>query len=166
MENIKFTKEEIIDAFVGALENSNFMVLKCYKLLLNFSKLLLNYGFIIMSIILLCNLILMTVYCFKGRKKISKLIVYFIKIIFENEGINKPKKSTKINITKRNDSKEKIEKKKKEIKTKNTKTNKKEKFDKNKKSEKKNKIILDSINKNTKKIKKNKVFKNFLSIKK
>ena len=39
LENIKFTKEEIIDAFVGALENSNFMVLKCYKLLLNFLNL-------------------------------------------------------------------------------------------------------------------------------
>ena len=155
LENINFTKEEIIDAFVGALQNSNFMVLKCYKLLLNFSKLLLNYGFIIMSIILLCKLILMIVYCFKGRKKISELIAYFIKIKFENEGINKPKKSTKKNITKRYDSKEKIEKKKKEKKEKNTKTNKKEKFDKNKKNEKKNKSILDSINKNTIKIKKN-----------
>ena len=37
LEDISFSKDEIIGAFVGALQNSNFMVLKCYKLLLNFS---------------------------------------------------------------------------------------------------------------------------------
>ena len=52
LEDISFSKDEIIDAFMGALQNSNFMVLKCYKLLLDFPKLILNYGFIIMSVIL------------------------------------------------------------------------------------------------------------------
>jgi len=160
-----------IEAFAGALKNSNFKVLKCYKLLLYFSKLLLNYGFIIMSIILLSNLILMIIYCFKGRKKITELISYFIKIKFENEDIYKPKKSIK-SKAKINISKEKIGKKKEEKKTKNSKTNKKgkekgkekgkgkgkgkdkeevkekEKFKKNMKNEKKAKSIKDSINKN------------------
>jgi len=148
LEDIKFTKEEIIEAFVGAIENSNFKVLKCYKLLLNFSELWINYGFIIMSIILLSNLILMIIYCIKGRKKIMELISYFIKIKFENEDINKPKKSIKNNNYKINFSKEK--------KVKNEKTNKKgkgEKFEKNVKNEKKSKSIKDSINKN--KLKKN-----------
>ena len=141
LEDIQFTKEEIIEAFVGTLQNSNFKVLKCYKLLLDFSKLILNYGFIIMSIILICNLILMIIYCFKGRKKISDIIVYFVKIKFENEDINKPKpkKNTKKIITEINYSKEK-----------NTKTNKKdkEKFVKIKKNEKKSKSKRNSVNKN------------------
>ena len=170
LEDIKFSKEEIIEAFMGALENSNFKVLKCYKLLLYFSKLLLNYGFIIMSIILLSNLILMIIYCFKGRKKITKLISYFIKIKFENEEIYKLKKNNK-NIEKINVSKEKIGKKKKGKNTKSAKENKKgkekekrkgkekgknkEKFEKNMKNEKKNKSIKDSINKNQNKIIKN-----------
>ena len=150
LEDIKFTKEEIIEAFVGTLKNSNFKVLKCYKLLLNFSKLLLNYGFVIMTIILLCNIISMIIYFFKGRKKISELIAYFIKIKFKNKVINKPKKNTKNNIAKRNDSNEKIKRKKKEKKIKNENINKKEneKFEKSKKNEKKSKSIKNSINKN------------------
>ena len=62
MEDISFSKNAIIEAFVGALKNSNFMVLKCYKLLLDFSKLILNYGFIIMSVILISDFILILIY--------------------------------------------------------------------------------------------------------
>ena len=100
LEDISFSKEEIIDAFVGALQNSNFKVLKCYKLLLDFSKIILNYGFIIMSIILLSDFILILLYIIMRRNKIAELIKYFIKIKFETKGINKNQnqKNNKIHI--------------------------------------------------------------------
>ena len=100
LEDISFSKEEIIDAFVGALQNSNFKVLKCYKLLLDFSKIILNYGFIIMSIILLSDFILILLYIIMRRNKITELIKYFIKIKFETKGINKNQnqKNNKIHI--------------------------------------------------------------------
>ena len=157
LDEILFTKEKIIEAFVGALENSNFLVLKCYKLLLYFSKLLLNYGFIIMSLILLINLILLVIYCFKGRKKISELIRYFIKIKFIHADIHEPNKGAKNNIAKINASKDKIGKKKTEKKT-----NKKEKDMKNEKKNKniKNSIYKIKINKNNKENKDKKKLKN------
>ena len=72
------------------------MVLKCYKLLLNFSKLILNYGFIIMSVILFSDFILILLYIFMKRNKIIEIIKYFIKIKFETERTNKNlKKSIK-----------------------------------------------------------------------
>lgn len=99
LENISFSKDEIIDAFVGALQNSNFMVLKCYKLLLNFSKLILNYGFIIMSVILFSDFILILLYIFLKRNKIIEIIKYFIKIKFETEGTNINQKKYKTYIS-------------------------------------------------------------------
>ena len=108
LKDISFNKDKIVDAFVGVLKNSNFLVLKCYKLLLIFSKLILNYGFIIMSIILLLNLILMIIYCIKGKNKISELIKYFIKNKFEDLNINKKIQKSKksqnniINLKKKN----------------------------------------------------------------
>ena len=89
LEDITFTKEVIISGLVGSLTNSNFMVLKCYKLLLDFSKLILNYGFIIMSIILLSDFILILIYIIR-RNKIIEIIKYFLKIKFKvnEENIN------------------------------------------------------------------------------
>ena len=81
-------------AFVGTLKNSNFKILKCYKLLLDFSKLILNYGFIIMCIILLLDFILILIYIIR-RNKITEIIKYFLKIKFKvkeanlNQGRNK-----------------------------------------------------------------------------
>ena len=95
LKDISFNKDGIFDAFIGVLKNSNFLVLKCYKLLLIFSKLLLNYGFLIMSIILILNLILMIIYCIKGENKISELIKYFIKNKFEAVKADKKKPKSK-----------------------------------------------------------------------
>ena len=66
------------------------MVLKCYKLFLDFSKLKLNYGFIIMTIILLSDFILILIYIIR-RNKIIEIIKYFLKIKFKvnEENINK-----------------------------------------------------------------------------
>ena len=98
LENIKFIRKEILQAFLGVLQNSNSLVLKCYNLLLDFSKLLSNYGFIIMSIILLLDFILILIYIIMKRNKIIEIIKYFIKIKFEAYGSNKDKNSKKNKI--------------------------------------------------------------------
>ena len=50
-----------------------------------------------MSIILIFNLILMLIYCIKGKNKISELIKYFIKNKFEALNVNKKKTNNKKN---------------------------------------------------------------------
>ena len=95
LEDIIFNKELIMDAFIGTLKNSNFMVLKCYKLLLDFSKLILNYGFIIMSIILLLDFILIIIYIIR-RNKIIEIIKYFIKIKYKEKEVNLNQEENKI----------------------------------------------------------------------
>ena len=121
LKDISFDKEQIFEAFVGAIKNSNFLVLKCYELLLVFSKLLLNYGFIIMSIILFLNLILIIVYCIKGKNKISELITNFIKNKFDVLEIKEKKKSNKNNTIeiKKKNNKSKINNNKKRNKNEN-----------------------------------------------
>ena len=66
-------------AFVGTLKNSNFKILKCYKLLFDFSKLILNYGFIIMSLILLSDFSFILIYIIR-RNKIIEIILYTLYI--------------------------------------------------------------------------------------
>ena len=156
LKDISFNKDNIFDAFVGALKNSNFLVLKCYKLLLIFSKLLHNYGFLIMSIILILNLILMLIFCIKGKNKISKLIKYFIKNKFEvlnadkknaNNKKNKSKSKNDIIEIKKKNNKQKINDKKTE--------NKIEKIENYTKKEGNNKTLKDLINKKGKDKRKN-----------
>ena len=45
MTKINFDKDNIGTSFVSTLTNSNFMVLKCYKLVLNLKNLLMSYLF-------------------------------------------------------------------------------------------------------------------------
>ena len=95
LEDIKFNSKEIIQAFLGVLQNSNFLVLKCYNLLLDSSKFLSNYGCVIMSIVLLLDFILILIYVIMKRNKIIEIIKYFIKIKFETNSSNKDKNSKK-----------------------------------------------------------------------
>ena len=53
IDYIKFTKDEIINIFVDTLSNSNFKILKCFKIALNFNSFSENIGRILMTIILL-----------------------------------------------------------------------------------------------------------------
>ena len=149
-KDISFNKDKIFDAFVGALKNSNFLVLKCYKLLLIFSKLILNYGFIMMSIILLLNIILMIIYCIKGKNKISELIKYFIRNKFEALKINKKNSNSKKNKNKIID----VKKKNNKPKINNKKLL--NKIDNNIKKEENNKTLKDLISNKGKNIRKNK----------
>ena len=49
---INFNKKELSDSFLNTLTNSNFYVLKCYKLVLNLKGILKNKGRIIVTMIL------------------------------------------------------------------------------------------------------------------
>ena len=57
IKDIKFYTKEVLKNFLNTLKYSNFMVLKCYKLLLDISKLNKNIGFIIMTILLILSII-------------------------------------------------------------------------------------------------------------
>ena len=125
MTKIDFSKEGIASSFLKTLTNSNFMVLKCYKLAFNFSKFFKNKGRIIMSIIFLLYIISLLVYIIKDRKKISIFINKILKKkinksdninIINNNKINiikKDKNNKSINNSnniKKNKNKDKIEK--------------------------------------------------------
>ena len=66
---------------IGGLKYSNYLVLKCYKLLLNFELIKKNIGFIFMAIIFISLLIIMFIYIIKGRNKID----FYIQVILKNK---------------------------------------------------------------------------------
>ena len=89
LNNLKFDKNEMLDEFYETLQNSNFRVLKCYKLLYNTQVIKKNIGSIIMTILLILFLILMIIYIFKNSKKID----FFIQTIIKNKYIDDSNKN-------------------------------------------------------------------------
>ena len=79
--------ENFIDDLVNTLKYSNYLVMKCYKLIFQSKYIKKNFGFIFMIIILICFLILVLIYTIKGRKKID----YFINLILKKKDDNKNK---------------------------------------------------------------------------
>ena len=79
MTKINFDKDNIKNTFVNTLTNSNFLVLKCYKLVLNFKNLMKNKGRIIMSVILVSFIILLIIYFIKDRKAVNGFIQTILK---------------------------------------------------------------------------------------
>ena len=55
---LQFNKKETAQSFLTTLKNSNFLVLKCYKLVFNLDNISINKGLILMSIMLLIIIIL------------------------------------------------------------------------------------------------------------
>ena len=119
---IEFNTDLMNNLFIG-LKYSNYKVLGCYKLLLDFKSLKLNIGFILMAIIFISLLILFLVYLIKGRGKLD----YYIQAILKNKSVyiqNRKNLSKKPNIKSIN-FKEKAKKNKNESsKSKNDKSNK------------------------------------------
>ena len=66
----KFEPKMITDSFLNTLKNSNFLVLKCFELLLEFKNILKNKGRIFMSVVLLLSFVLLLVFYFYDYKKI------------------------------------------------------------------------------------------------
>jgi hypothetical protein len=68
-------------SILGGLKTSNYLVMECYKLLLDFDLLKKNIGFIFMMVIFISILILLFLYIIKGRNKIE----YYIQAVLKNK---------------------------------------------------------------------------------
>ena len=86
-----FNKKEIAKSFYDTLANSNFLVIQCYKLVIDFSLILKNYGEIIMTILTFIFLIMMLIYFILGNKKIHHYLITILKWNAQN-GPNKNSK--------------------------------------------------------------------------
>ncbi len=76
------------DSFYNTYKFSNFFVVKCYKLLLNFKDYKSNIGSIILLILFILFLILMMIYIIKDNKKINKYIQLILNDYLYNKNIN------------------------------------------------------------------------------
>ena len=132
-----FDKNVIAKSFYNTLSNSNFRVLKCYKLVIS-SKFLKNIGGILMSILLISLIILTIISCIKGSEKIN----YYINLILKKKIIKKDIEHPETNMQsdKNSNAKKKISNKIKN-RNKNKKINSKRKIERNKKDFK-DKVIL------------------------
>ena len=74
-----FSKKEIAKSFYDTLANSNFQVMKCYKLVFDFSLIFENYGEIIMTILTFFFLLMMLIYFILGNKKIHEFLYNILK---------------------------------------------------------------------------------------
>ena len=86
-----FNKKEIAKSFYDTLANSNFLVMKCYKLAMDFSLIFKNYGEIIMTILTFIFLTMMLIYFILGNKKIHHYLITILKWNAKN-GPNKNSK--------------------------------------------------------------------------
>ena len=96
-----FIKRSISNSFYASLKYSNFHVLKCYKLIIIFARIIKNIGEILMSVLFILFIILMIIYLFNGQKQISS----FIDIIIKNKNLNNREYN---NITKEKKKKRKM----------------------------------------------------------
>ena len=163
---IDFSKENMAEKFLTPLKNSNFFVLKCYKLVISLDDIFKNIGRIIMTIIYFLFLICLFIYIITDRKKINIFINTIMKYKlnlnkkYNNEKTNKIKpkneKNEKIKKNKNKD-KNKLNNKKKDSGQNNKNENKP-----NKKKENKDKMKINNKDKNKNKAKnkiKNKIDK-------
>ena len=143
----KFSPKKLASEFLKTIKNSNFRVLKCYKLAINIKELFKNIGRIIMTIIILLYLISLLYYIIKERKKINM----FINIIIENNELNfdnKKEKLDKKGLSNKGDNKNKhFSKNRKKMKKKKNKN-----FPPKKKDKKAN-ISKNSFNNTTRNLK-------------
>ena len=115
---LDFSTSFILNSFLATLKNSNFLVLKCYKLAISLENILNNKGRIIMTIIYFFFLISLIIFIIKGRKRIK---------IFINEILRN--KSNQLDLLK--NKKTKIKTKSKKLNIQNEKKNKENRSNKN-----------------------------------
>ena len=142
IDGFKFDKKEIEQSFFDTLSNSNFLVLKCYKLAFDLEKLLENKGRIMMTVFFILFIIILIVYCFTGNKKLNYYLEQIIKQKLMNNHYNKL--SNKIMA------KDKGKQKRKFKKCKTMMNNKKSKLNKQKNYNSHKKINVYNINVNKK----------------
>ena len=81
----KFTFELIRDNFFNSIKNSNFLVLKCYKLAFDTSSLLINVGRIIMTIIVIISFSFLFVFLFCDYKRIDSFLIDIVNSKMKNK---------------------------------------------------------------------------------
>ena len=116
VEQLSFERQ-IVDSFYKTLKNSNFLVIKCYKLVLSVEGILINYGSYLMTCMTLLFIISIGSYFIKGKKFIDKNIYNFIqsKVGSDNKNDNnaiafhskekKEKKKSNRSVTKNKENK-------------------------------------------------------------
>ena len=162
ISKIEFSSTNIATSFITTLKNSNFLVLKCYKLAISLKNIIKNKGRIIMTIIYFFFLFCLLIFLIRDRKKINM----FINLILKNKGIMHKEFKNKMNhkeekknikninndkIIKNNkkiENKDKKNKKNAQKNDKNSKNNKKKEKDKEKKVNKISKINVKKKDKN------------------
>ena len=113
-----FYKEIIIGIFSKSIVNSNFLVLKCYKLALCFKDHIYNYGCITLTLLILVYIAFMIKYFIKDRSIINEYIQNIISHCFYDSEDKKNKSKNRKHIVNNKSNKltnEKSEKKKKKI---------------------------------------------------
>ena len=84
VSKISFGKSEFFDSFYSTLFNSNFRVLKCVNLTFSLKGMKSNYGFYIMTFLLLSFIVFVIVHFIVGQTK----IINIINNIMKSKGIN------------------------------------------------------------------------------
>ena len=94
----EFMVDAISDSFIKTLKNSNFKVLKCYKIAFDMKTLAKNVGRIFMSIIIILNFMLTIIFCFVDFKNINRYLVTILnrKMIYIKNFYPKALKNSKI----------------------------------------------------------------------
>ena len=117
---LNFDKNEFADSFFNTLKNSNFLVLKCYKLVFSIKGQTNNIGSYLMSGITFIFIILMVIYIVNGNKKIDIFIQNILKLKLNKIAHNKNNDSKQLkikdvkNMKKIKEKKEKLKKKESE----------------------------------------------------
>ena len=99
LNKINFDKKELANNFFSTLKNSNFLVLKCYKLVFSKKGQINNIGSYLMSGVNSIFIILMFFYIISGNKKIYFYIqnILKFKLNYKNKPANKLFKTEKAN---------------------------------------------------------------------
>ena len=92
-QEINFNVRKMIESFSIALKNSNFLILKCLRLLFSNKSFKNNYGSFIMIVIMVFFSSMMIFYFIIGKKKIQEIIKSIIYI--KKEELNNKKKVSK-----------------------------------------------------------------------
>ena len=84
-DDIKFNKNEFFKSFIDIKNIFNIKILKCYKTVLKIKELYKNYGFFIVSFVLLFYLITLIIFIIKSYKKYKKEIKKIISALKFND---------------------------------------------------------------------------------
>ena len=92
-----FNVNKIKDSFVGTLRNSNFLVLKCYKLAFDIKDIGKNIGRIFMTIIVFLSLVFLIIFCLCDFGKIIHCMSSIFDFFMKNKNTN-TKNNKKVDI--------------------------------------------------------------------